>query len=221
MVASQSVAVVAEGQDFFNAGLAAVLQKGLGFQQVHRTFDYSNMLRLLSLDLRFDLLIMDLALPGAAGLASIRELRRLRPRLRIAVLSERTDSHEALAVLAAGAHGFIPKQIGDCSELLQALRVVADAGVFVPDSLVHRQSHSSEEDGGPEPHALAALTGRQKQVIRLLSEGHANKVIARQLGISPSTVKVHIHAAFRALGVHSRLGVMAALRAPVSAPTPA
>jgi DNA-binding NarL/FixJ family response regulator len=59
---------------------------------------------------------------------------------------------------------------------------------------------------------VTGLTERQQQVIKLLSKGLPNKVIARELGISPSTVKVHVHAVFRALGVHSRMAALAAIR---------
>jgi DNA-binding NarL/FixJ family response regulator len=213
MVASRSVAVVAEAQDFYNAGLAAMLQREVGFTKVLRARDYRGLSELLSLDLDIDFLATDFDLPGASGLTTIRELRQRRPAMRIAVLSERTDLREVLAILAAGAHGFIPKQIGDCGELLRALRAVDEAGIFVPSSLIEPQQWQDDsEDEELNSHALAGLTGRQQQVIKLLSEGHPNKVIARELGISPSTVKVHVHAAFRALGVHSRLAAMAALR---------
>lgn len=212
MVASRSVAIVAEKQDFFNAGLAAMLQNDIGFSKVLRTFDYKGLSELLELDHEVDLLAIEFDLPGASGLTTIRELHGKRPGMRIAVLCERMDSREVLAVLAAGAHGFIPKQIGSCSELQRALRTVDEAGIFVPASLVEPANWNGSEDEEFNSDAFAGLTSRQQQVISLLYEGHPNKVIARELGISPSTVKVHVHAAFRALGVHSRLAAMAALR---------
>ncbi|MFC7536027.1 LuxR C-terminal-related transcriptional regulator [Sphingomonas sp. GCM10030256] len=206
-----SIAVVAEGQDFFNAGLAAMMQTEVGFAKVLRTSDYNGLMKVLARS-DAELLVMDYDLPGASGIATIRELRQRWPSMRIAVLSERTDLREVLGILAAGAHGFIPKQISDCAELLRALRSVADTGIFVPASLVEPERWANGHDKEFDSGALANLTDRQQQVVKLLSEGHANKVIARELGISPSTVKVHVHAAFRALGVHSRLAAVAALR---------
>jgi DNA-binding NarL/FixJ family response regulator len=118
-----------------------------------------------------------------------------------------------LSILAAGAHGFIPKQIGNCRELLHAIQCVEESGIFVPLNLIEAPAAAEEHDEDDiNPDTISRLTERQQQVVRLLSEGHANKVIARQLGISPSTVKVHVHAAFRALGVHSRIAALAALR---------
>ena len=211
--AMELIAVVAEGQNFFSAGLAAMLHREVGFARVIRAQDYSGLTDILSLDFPVDFLALDFALPGASGLATIRELHENYPDMRLAVFSEYTDLREVLTILAAGAHGFIPKRIGNCSELLRALQTVQDLGIYVPSGMLDPGICSHDDDDDDlELDPLARLTERQQQVIRLLSQGHANKVIARQLGISPSTVKVHVHAAFRALGVHSRLAALAALR---------
>jgi DNA-binding NarL/FixJ family response regulator len=213
MVTMGAVAVVAEPENFYSAGLASMLHREVGFSRVIRAQDYSQLIEILSLDFAVDFLALDIDLPGASGLATIRKLRESYPDMRLAVLSESTALRDVLTILAAGAHGFIPKQMSNCAELLRALRTVQESGVFVPPDLLsgERTRHvEDDEDISAEP--LARLTERQQQVIRLLSEGHANKVIARHLGISPSTVKVHVHAAFRALGVHSRLAALAALR---------
>jgi DNA-binding NarL/FixJ family response regulator len=211
MFATRSIAVVAEAEDFFNAGLAAMLQRDMGFSKVLRTSDYNGLSNLLTPNSDINLIVMQFDLPGAAGLTTIQELRVRQPGTPIAILCDRPDSRETLAMLAAGAHGIIPKQFGSCAELQRALRTIGGAGVFVPASLVEADDRDIGHDEC-EAGACSLLTSRQQQVISLVSEGHANKVIARELGISPSTVKVHVHAAFRALGVHSRLGAMAALR---------
>lgn len=217
MTETRSIAVVAERHIFYNAGLAAMLQREVGFDKVIRVHDYGSLKETLSIEFSIDFLALDFDLPGAFGVATIRELREKRPAMRMAVLSERTDLREVLSILAAGAHGFIPKQIGNGAELLRALQAVGEDGIFVPSDLLDPRQVCDEDDEEEESinlQALAALTGREQQVIRLLLAGHTNKVIARELGISPSTVKVHVHAAFRRLGVHSRLAALAALRVP-------
>lgn len=212
---TRSIAVVAEGHVFYNAGLAAMLQREVGFARVIRVQDYGSLAAILSIESSIDFIALDFDLPGASGLATIRELREKQPAMRMAVFSERTDLREVLSILSAGAHGFIPKQIGHGAELLRALQTVEEDGIFVPSDLIESQRPQDDEkeaDGSINLQALAELTEREQQVIRLLLAGHTNKVIARQLGISPSTVKVHVHAAFRTLGVHSRLAALAALR---------
>ncbi|MCW3796993.1 response regulator transcription factor [Sphingomonas sp. BN140010] len=220
MSARRSVAIVAEEQGFFNAGLAAMLQNEIGFSKVLRTSNYKGLMALLADNLKVDLLVIDFELPGASGLTTLQELHEAQPGMRIAVLCEQMNSRDGLAILAAGAHGVIPKQITSCAELQQALRTVDQSSIFIPASLIEPAKWNQPEDDF-NPEAFAGLTSRQQQVISLLYEGHPNKVIARELGISPSTVKVHVHAAFRALGVHSRLAAMAALRASARAVTEA
>ena len=205
-------AIVADDQTFFKAGLSAMLEKELGFTAVLTATHYADLRELLAECSDVSLLVIGLDLPGTAGLLTIQELRKKHSDLRIAVLSESMEMREVLAALASGANGLIPRQIGRCDELLQAIRTIDDAGIFVPASLISPDGREVVEDPRVNHHVMAGLTDRQQQVIALVFAGQSNKVIARKLGISPSTVKVHVHAAFRTLGVHSRLGAMAALR---------
>ncbi|WP_327752317.1 response regulator transcription factor (plasmid) [Sphingobium sp. SJ10-10] len=215
MTETRSIAVVAERHIFYNAGLAAMLRREVGFAKVIRVHDYGSLAKILSTEFSVDFLALDFDLPGSSGLATIRELHEKQPAMRMAVFSDRTDLREVLSIISAGAHGFIPKQIGNGAELLKALQTVDEDGIFVPAELLERQRPQDDENEDEETinlEALSGLTDREQQVIRLLLAGHTNKVIARELGISPSTVKVHVHAAFRTLGVHSRLAALAALR---------
>ena len=109
-----------------------------------------------------------------------------------------------MAALEAGAAGFIPKT-AESGVLEGALRTVLGGGVFVPDGLV--------ATAAPEAPAANDLTQRQKDVFRGLVDGKSNKLIARELGISDSTVKTHLQAVYERLRINSRTqAVLAAAR---------
>jgi DNA-binding NarL/FixJ family response regulator len=207
MATQQAVAVVAESEDFYSAGVAAVLEHQFGYTTVLTARNLDELLDMFRTT-QVSLAVVADDLPGSDGVNTIRRLRSLYPDLRLAVFSQRQDDHDVLTMLAAGAHGVIARPNGDCTELMRALHTVSKGSIFVPAMAEHDDGESEQREAGP----LNGLTERQQQVIKLLSDGHPNKVIARVLGISPSTVKVHVHAAFRALGVHSRLAAVAAVR---------
>jgi DNA-binding NarL/FixJ family response regulator len=208
MATQQAIAVVAESQDFYSAGVAAVLERQFGFTTVLTARNLDQLLVIFA-TASVSLAVVADDLPGSDGVNTIRLLRSLYPDLRLAIFSQRSDDRDVLTMLAAGAHGVISRPNGDCTELMRALRTVSKGSIFVP---AMAENDDSDSDERAEAGALKELTERQQQVIKLLSDGHPNKVIARVLGISPSTVKVHVHAAFRVLGVHSRLAAVAAVR---------
>lgn len=165
-------------------------------------------------DLR--LVLVDLGLPDAQGMHSLQVLRARAPWARHVVLSAQDQSTLVLQAIDAGAVGFIPKT-ADVRQMLAALQRVLDGGIYLPPGV--------DPVAIPPPQHLG-LTPRQREVLALLVDGHPNKTICRQLGLSASTVKTHLEAIFRQLGVHSRTqAVLVAarlqLRLPVLAGPPA
>jgi DNA-binding NarL/FixJ family response regulator len=155
-----------------------------------------------------ELVLLDLSLPDSRGLPTLQALREAAPASRIIVLSADDRRETVLAAIEQGAAGFIPKT-ADTALLEQALGVVMQRGVFMPPAaLLH-------PGAGPAPAqaAAAALTPRQRDVLRMLVEGQSNKLIGRALGLSPSTVRTHVEALFERLNVHNRTqAVVAAAR---------
>jgi DNA-binding NarL/FixJ family response regulator len=146
-----------------------------------------------------DLALVDLNMPGMDGLAGLRRLREAEPTLPVVVASGQEDVATIRAVLAAGAMGFIPKSERP-EVLLGALRLVRAGGVYVPPRLldaVHAAPPSSAAKAG-------ALTPRQLDVLRCLLRGEPNKLIARELGLTEGTVKIHIAAILRVLEARNR-----------------
>lgn len=153
------------------------------------------------------LALLDLGLPDSHGLDGIARLRELAPALPIVVLSADDRPETVLGAIDRGAAGFIPKS-ADSAAFASALREVLDGRVHLPRQALLGADTAQADDG----EALG-LSPRQVDVLRLLVEGRSNKMIMRELELSESTVKTHLQAIFRRLGVSSRTqAVVAAAR---------
>lgn len=159
----------------------------------------------------FDLALIDLNMPGSDGVPTIARWRRERPALPMVVLSATEDRGLVRELIALGVAGFVPKS--DAAEvMLQAIRLVLAGGTYAPLRLLG----DGRGDGRSEPAVAApaaGLTPRQLEVLGLLARGLPNKRIARELGLSEATVKVHLLAIFRVLNARNRTeAVVAAQR---------
>lgn len=161
----------------------------------------------------FDLVILDLALPGIDGLTCLNLLRQRYPALPVVIVSAYDDAHTVNRALKAGAAGFIPKSYsGD--RLLDSLRSVLDGVIFVPEPSLPGQNGiavAPPPAGKGISPAEAGLTDRQADVLALMVKGRSNREIADLLGLSEGTVKIHITAIFKALGVSSRTQALVAV----------
>lgn len=146
-----------------------------------------------------DLLLLDLNMPGMDTLTGLRRLRQRYPSLGTVVASGQDDPVTIRSVLATGANGFISKS-DPPQTLVNALRLVATGGVYVSARLLG----TAGDGAAPPPADASALTPRQRDVLDLLLLGHPNKQIARVLGLTEGTVKIHIAAILRALQARNR-----------------
>ena len=184
-------------------GLLAQLEKDVA---ITGQPDFESALALLDNDEDFDLILLDLAMPGVDGFAGLDILRKGFPAIPVAVVSAFDDVPTVTRVLNLGASGFIPKAFSG-EELLAAVREVLDGNIFQPG-----QSAGARLDSVPPtpPSQLSVqpaeigLTDRQSQVLALMVRGLSNRDIAEQLELSEGTVKIHATAIFKTLGVNSR-----------------
>jgi len=155
--------------------------------------------------LRPDLVLMDALMPGMGGVEATATLSRELPSIRVILLSSSEESGVVNGALRAGAAGYLLKS-ASAFDVAQAIRGAADGRtVLAPeaaDALV-RQLHA------PRARALSELTERERQVLRLMSEGLSNAQIAETLQISLSTAKFHAKGVFTKLGVASRTEAIA------------
>jgi DNA-binding NarL/FixJ family response regulator len=179
----------------------------------------------LKADADFDLVLLDLQLGDADGFDVLDELRATYPALPVVVVSASDRQSDVIRAVDAGAMGFVPKRSSN-EALYDALQVVMSGGIYVPTMAMGMGSERSAQpgDAGAARQALdvvqslarpedaqtqpalesLGLTPRQTEVLALLLQGKPNKLIARDLNVSVETVKDHVAAVLRALGVSSR-----------------
>lgn len=174
------------------------------------------------------LALIDLSMPGARGVDHVAQVHQCWPQLKIIVLSGVEEQAAMRAALDAGASGFIPKAFSP-DVMLSAVRQVLDGGIYLPPLMMGLRAATDLGRAGAgageifEPYAVsltpspaqlrAALTERQLDVLNHLSAGLPNKQIARSLGISEGTVKIHLAAIFRTLRARNRTEAVIAARA--------
>jgi DNA-binding NarL/FixJ family response regulator len=144
-------------------------------------------------------------MPGSDGVSGVRAVRARAPQVPLVVVSADDDPAAVQALLALGVSGFIPKTESP-AVIASAVQLVLAGGVYVPPRLLAAGGPQARMNGA----AASGLTGRQMDVVRLLARGLSNKAIARELGVSEGTVKVHLLAVFRALDVRNRTAAVIA-----------
>jgi two-component system nitrate/nitrite response regulator NarL len=161
----------------------------------------------LALSEQPDVVLLDMRMPEMTGLAVLCELRARGAKAPVAILTTSRDEKDVIEALQCGAQGYLLKDM-EPDELLSALSAIVGGETVVAKELtgvLAKAVQGERTQSGVEPHLLSELTPREREILCHLAEGQSNKVIARNLGISDGTVKLHVKAILRKLGVHSRV----------------
>ncbi|MBK1629871.1 two-component system response regulator NarL [Thiohalocapsa halophila] len=189
----------------FRVGLLELLERR-GIEVVDAVGDSDVGLR-LTRDCAPDVVLLDLRMPGPGGLEILKQIRAEGLDRRVAMLTTSTEEEDLIASLQAGANGYLLKDM-EPDELGAALEnIVAGKTVVAPDLtgvLARALRPEPEPAAAPQP-AVSELTPREQEILCHLAAGQSNKAIARELGISDGTVKLHVKAILRKLAVHSRV----------------
>lgn len=157
----------------------------------------------------YELVLLDLNLPGRNGMAALGDLREALPATPVVIVSGNGEPHLVREAIERGAMGFIPKTSSQ-DVLVKALHLVLAGGVYLPPAVL---DNTAPPVAGAAPGAAAAgqdmgrrlgLTPRQADVLRCVVQGKPNKIIARELDISEGTVKAHLSQVMHALGARNR-----------------
>ncbi|MEX8495110.1 LuxR C-terminal-related transcriptional regulator [Sphaerotilus sp.] len=210
-------ALLVDDHALFRSGLMLLLAARFPAVVMREADGLTSALAHLSAEPDIELVLLDLGLSDSQGLSTLRQLRAVSDELTLVVLSASDDVETMMAALNEGAAGFIPKTTrGKVVE--QALRVVLGGGIYLPPVVYSAVAPLPELEQTDEERAAEAidrlgLSPRQIDVLRLLTAGQSNKVICRELYLAESTIKTHLLALFRKLGVNSRTeAVVAAAR---------
>lgn len=209
MKSQKQVALIADDDEFFRMALTTILTSKLAFAEVVQAASLDEAIEKLAARGDISLALFDLSMPGIKSPANLRAVRDCFRNLRVAVVSASKSRRDVLAALEAGVHGYVPKELG-ISELARALRLIVDGVIYVPASIATLPSPAQQQPAAPAEAvsspkpALVSLTPRQRSVLGLLVQGKSNKAIARDLELGEGTIKVHMAALFRSLGVTTR-----------------
>jgi DNA-binding NarL/FixJ family response regulator len=207
-------AAIIDDHQLVRDSLRRLLVDDLGFEDVIEAADLETGLERLAEAGDVELIVVDLNLPGNGGPQSMGALAEAFPASRVLVVSGSDSRQDVLACLAAGVDGYAPKAL-PVAELVGAIRDVLAGRVYVPRALARRGAVPTEPApaSAPRPTAPAVehLTPRQREVLDQLLRGQSSKEIARALDVAEGTVKIHLAAIYRALGVRSRAEAMARL----------
>jgi two-component system nitrate/nitrite response regulator NarL len=153
-----------------------------------------------------DVVLLDLRMPRLSGLEVLKRLRQAGQTMPVAMLTTSADERDLIASLKAGAQGYLLKDM-EPDELISALKDILAGRTVVAKELtgILARVVQGAREQPREPASFANLTPREREILRHLAEGQSNKAIARELGITDGTVKLHVKAILRKLAVHSRV----------------
>jgi DNA-binding NarL/FixJ family response regulator len=165
---------------------------------------------ILARDSEYDLVLLDLKMPGVQGFSGLVYLRAEYPSVPIAVVTASEEAHLMRRAIELGASGYIPKS-SNVETMKRAIAAVLNGDIWLPEDAAQRPAPDSEAD--QLARRLTTLTPQQIRVLMMLREGLLNKQIAYQLKVSEATVKAHVSAILQKLEVDSRTqAVIAASR---------
>ncbi|MCB1632001.1 MAG: response regulator [Pseudomonadales bacterium] len=201
--------LVVDDHTLFRRGLTALLAREPGFLVIGDEADVSHAL-LRAAEQQPDLVLLDNHLPGVRGVDALPALREAAPAARILMLTVSEDEQDLLDALRGGACGYLLKTI-DGDVLGDAIRrAMAGESVIATEMTTKLVSAVRQTDTvlqqNPAPTSpLDALSARERDILRGIARGDSNKVIARELGIAETTVKIHVQHVLRKLDVASRV----------------
>ena len=190
--------VIADDHTIVREGLRQLLEAAGDFEVVGEARDAQETMQRVR-DLQFDVLLLDVSMPGRSGMDLIKQIRSERPHLRVMVLSMHQEHQYAVRAIRAGASGYLTKESAS-RDLTTALRKVASGGAYItPEVAEHLALDAMPPQSDAPPHTT--LSDREFQVLRLLVSGKSVSEVADGLNLSIKTISTHKARLMQKLGV--------------------
>ena len=203
--------LIADDHPLYRDALRHIVGQAFPHATILEAASQDQVLALVRDDDTFDLVLLDISIPGASKLSCLKELRKLTALTPIVVVSGDTAPETMHSAFESGATGYLPKS-APSSIMMSALNLVMSGGVYVPPDAISPAARARTPEATESSlRSDSKLSKRQQVVLQLMAEGKANKEIARSLSISEVTVKAHVSIILKKLGVENR--VQAALAA--------
>jgi|GraSoiStandDraft_40_1057318.scaffolds.fasta_scaffold85434_3 DNA-binding NarL/FixJ family response regulator len=206
--------ILIAGNCIFRRGVGSIVRDVVPSASIAEAFCFADARTRLNCG-EFFAAIFDIDADEPNGPITFRTLRVDCPHLILGVLSRTASAGDILSYLAAGVTGYILEKSGH-TEVVRAVREILNGAIYIPPNVIEPTAREPEFVPPALRRNWCRLTPRQNEVLRLLLQGHSNKEIARQLNLSPHTVKIHVSALLRCFVVQKRSSLAvaaAALRA--------
>jgi DNA-binding NarL/FixJ family response regulator len=198
--------LLADDHDLLRDTLEVFLQRLDPKVQVFHARSFPDALEQATRAPSLDLILLDLRMPGMNGLTGLEVMRQRYPSVPVVLMSGEVSRDTVFSALSAGAAGFIPKVMGG-KAMLNALQLVLSGERYVPDIVLASGQPWEDSEmtrGGGSSNPLGKLSRRERDVMALLTKGHSNKEIAKELQIEAVTVALHLSSIYRKLVVTNR-----------------
>lgn len=189
--------LIADDHSVVRQGVSLILREAFTGMEVVHTDSFSNAVIILK-DNFFNLLLLDINLPGGNRIAMIDEVRSVQKDIKILIFSAYDEEQYALRYIKAGAQGYLNKLSSE-DKIIEAVKIILDGGNYIGDKIRLRISENSLNKDFRNP--LDALSGRELEIAGLLAKGDGNLEIANKLDIGTSTVSTYKSRIFEKLGV--------------------
>jgi DNA-binding NarL/FixJ family response regulator len=204
--------LIIDGHPLVHEVLGNLVRSVFGDVKLRTALNLEGAAATMRTNLKLDLALLDLALPECVGIEALTKFRGICPTVPVLVVTADDNRGTILAAMKAGAIGYLPKTLPP-KVMGAAINLVKAGGFYVPyEALGHERlvTLGTAAAGGTASSPRLGLTDRQREVLQLIQKGYNNRKIARQLEISESTVKQHLHTMFGTLRVSSRTEAIAA-----------